>query len=84
MRTGKTKSGFEFEINNDVLESWEFVELLAETEDNPLKSVALLKLLLGEKQANELKKHLGGKPKAAEMFNALTDIMNVLGDNAKN
>lgn len=84
MKAGTTKSGFKFEVDAEILESWDFVELLAEVEDNPLKSVALLKMLLGDKQVLALKEHLGNKPKATEMLGALTEIMNAIGTEAKN
>lgn len=84
MKKGKTESGFEFTVDEEILESWEFVELLAEVDENTLKSVSLLKLLLGKEQIDKLKEHLGGKPKAADMFTALKDIMNSLGDDVKN
>lgn len=84
MRKGKTISGFEFTVDDEILESWEFVELLADVDENMLKSVNLLKLLLGKDQVDKLKEHLGGKPKAKDMFTALKEIMDSLGDSTKN
>lgn len=84
MRTGKTKSGFKFKIDQEILESWDFVDLLSEVDENPLKSVTLLKMILGTDQIEALKKHLGGKPKAEDMFNVLNEILTSIGDDVKN
>lgn len=84
MRTGTTKSGFKYTIDASVIESWDFMELLAEVDDNPLKAVNLLKMILDDKQITELKEHLGGKPKASEMFTILNEILVSLGDDSKN
>lgn len=84
MKTGKTASGFKYEVDSDVIESWDFIELLAEVEDNALVSVKLLKMILGEEQTKALKAHLGGKPKAEDMFNALNEIIIDIGNNTKN
>lgn len=76
MRKGKTKSGFEFEIAEETLESWELLETINEVEDEPLKVVKLINLLLGTEQKKALIKHLGGKPSIFEMNAAITEIFN--------
>lgn len=80
----KLKNGYKIEINQEVLESWEFVEILADIEENPLKSVKLMKMLLGKEQMEGLIDHLGGNPKASDMFDILQEILEGLGKNSKN
>lgn len=77
MRKGKIKCGFEFEIADETLESWELLETINEVEEQPLKIVKLVTLLLGDGQKKALIKHLGGKPSVAEMNAAITEIFDV-------
>lgn len=58
MITGKTKSGFEYEIAKARLENYELIETLAEVDQNPLLLPKTVNLLLGKEQANKLKDHL--------------------------
>lgn len=57
MITGKTNSGFEFEIEEKRLENYELAEVLAEVDSNPLLMPRVVNLLLG-KQAEDLKNHV--------------------------
>lgn len=57
MITGKTKSGFKFEIEEKRLENYELAEALAEVDNNPLLMPRVVNLLLG-KQAEDLKNHV--------------------------
>lgn len=82
MRKGKTKSGFEFEIEDSTLESWELLEAINEVEDNPVRIVKLVNLLLGDEQKKALVKHLGGRPSVADMNAAVTEIFDVCKSDA--
>lgn len=86
MKKGKTKSGFEFEIAQEVLESWELLETINEVEDNPIRIVKLVTLLLGTEQKKKLIEHLGGHPTTVQMNEAITEIFNLCkeNDNIKN
>lgn len=57
MIQGKTNSGFKFEIDENQLKNYEFVELVAEVDENELLMPKLLKLLLGN-QVEALKDHI--------------------------
>ena len=46
----KLENGFECTINTDVLDDMEFVDLLADTEDDPLKIGRVALMLLGKEQ----------------------------------
>lgn len=58
MITGKTKSGFGYEISKARLENYELIETLAEVDKNPLLLPKTVNLLLGNEQADKLKEHL--------------------------
>lgn len=58
MITGKTKSGFEYEISEKRLNNYELVEVLAEVDENPLLLPKTLIMLLGKEQTEKLKNHL--------------------------
>lgn len=58
MIKGKTKSGFEFEINEEQLNDYRFLKEVARVEDNPLRFPFLLEKMLSEDQEERLMKHL--------------------------
>lgn len=58
MIKGKTKSGFEFEINEEKLNDYRFLKEVARVEDNPLRFPFLLEKMLSEEQEEELMNHL--------------------------
>lgn len=58
MIAGTTKSGFEYKISEARLKNYELVELLADVDENPMLLPRLVNVMLGEKQAEELKDHL--------------------------
>jgi hypothetical protein len=58
MLTGKTKTGFEFEISESALNNYELFEVLSEVDSNPLKMPQMVNLLLGEEQKKTLMEHL--------------------------
>jgi hypothetical protein len=78
MLRGQTQSGFKFEIEDDVLNDWEFLELIDELEEKPNAIVRLAKRLLGKKQYDALKKHctVNGKVVMSTMMNEVTEILN--------
>ena len=79
MISGKTETGFEFNIDKRVLEDWNFVELLAKADEGDLSaSIRAFKMLLGEDQYNNLKTHLTDKDgflSSESMSEALVEIM---------
>ena len=58
MISGKTSSGFYYEISPKRLTNYELVETLSMMDDNPLLLPKVIILLLGKKQADELKNHV--------------------------
>lgn len=58
MIKGKTKSGFEFEIDEEQLNDYRFLKEIARVEDNPLRFPFLLEKMLSDEQEERLLKHL--------------------------
>ena len=58
MVKGKTSTGFEFEIDEQKLDDMEFMDALAEVDENPLKFSKVMKMMLGEEQRQRLYDHL--------------------------
>lgn len=62
MIEGKTSTGFEFKIDENVGDDWEIVELYAEaSHGDELASINVLKKILGQDQYNALKDHCRAK-----------------------
>lgn len=57
MISGTTSTGFEFEIDSDVLHDMEFIELLAESEKDGTKLAPAIVNAIGEKQKKALWNH---------------------------
>lgn len=79
MIKGKTKSGFEFEIEEEVLDDYELLELLTETDKG--NQVAIFKAIdhiLIPDQKKRLKEHVRnekGRVPASAMIAEITDII---------
>ena len=78
MIRGQTKSGFDFEIDEEVLDNWEILEVIDELEEKPNLIVRLSKMLLEDEQYKNLKKHctVNGKVVMTAMVNEVTEILN--------
>lgn len=81
MLTGKTESGFEFEIEEKTLGDWEVIEKLVDLEDGRYSAaVSVLRRILGEDQYGRLKDHCRdentGKITTNSMLKELSDILN--------
>lgn len=61
MLKGKTATGFEYEVEDQILDDYEIVEMLGDLEDNPLVMPKLITKILGRDQLAELKEHLRDK-----------------------
>jgi len=56
--TGKTKTGFEYEIDKKILNDYELLEDIDNIGKTPLIIIKLLKKLLKEEQLEKLKEHI--------------------------
>lgn len=78
MITGKTKSGFEFSIDEAKLDNMEFIDALAEADENGLAFSKVVRLMFDAEQRKALYDHLrteDGRVPVEAMVNEVTDIM---------
>lgn len=76
MVRGKTKSGFEFELPDDVFDDFELVELFAKVNKNPIYLGELAEKFLGLEQKERLMEFVrkDGKVRTSDMMQALLEI----------
>lgn len=87
MIKGKTSSGFEFEISEDVANDYELVENLGELEDNPLILGKVVNQILGKEQTARLKDHVRnekGIVPTDKMTQEIIEIFKNAGEEPKN
>ena len=87
MIKGKTKTGFEYELNEKVLNNYELVENIAEIEENPLAITTIVKQLLGKDGTKRLKEHIrdeNGIVTTDKMMKEIVDIFQNSGKETKN
>lgn len=74
-----TKSGFEFEIDDECLDDYELLEDLCEIDNgNNAKIVEVVSKILGKEQKDRLKDHLrdeNGRVTATKMGEAIDEIL---------
>lgn len=77
MIAGKLKSGFEYQIEDYVLDDMELLDAIGEVDQNPIYMAKVLKKLLGDEQKKALYNHLrtehGNVPIAA-ISDAIAEI----------
>lgn len=75
----KLKDGFEAQISEDALNSWEFLELLSDIDEGEYGLIVkAARLLLGKEGVKALKEHIrteDGKVPADMMVNAISELM---------
>lgn len=87
MKTGKTKSGFHFEIDEERCNDMEFLDALAEAEEDGLQFSKVCNILLGKEQKKKLYDHLrreDGRVPIEDMRDIIIEIMTISGDEVKN
>lgn len=82
MLKGKTKSGFEYEIDERIASDYRFFELIAEAEENYLLVPKLVNKILGEDGKNRLIKHLekDGFAESEEVLKEVSEIIQKVGE----
>lgn len=78
MIKGQISTGFCYEIDEEKLDDMEFVEALAEANEDVLKIPSVIKAMLGAEQKKELYEHLrdeSGKITITAVMKALYEIM---------
>lgn len=78
MIKGKTKSGFEFTLSEDVLDDYEILELLCDIEAGEYNKITfLVNLLLGKEQRDALKEHLRQENGHVSATAMVTEVMEI-------
>lgn len=75
---GTTQSGFDFTLDDEVLDDYELLEILVELDKGDYSHITdMVNMLLGEKQKKALKEHIrakDGKVSAKTMMLEVTEI----------
>lgn len=78
MKTGKTSTGFEFTLEEDVLDDYELLEILTAVDKGEYGRITeMVERLLGENQKEQLKAHVrnnSGKVSAAKLLDEVKEI----------
>lgn len=81
---GKTKTGFEFELDTNLVDDYEVLEMYEDIKDTGLGARKLLIKLIGEEGYNRLKEHCrrkDGTISAKRVGHEMNDIMSTnVGD----
>lgn len=77
MLKGKTTSGFSFEIEDEQLNNFELIEVLADVDSNPLLLPRLVRMLLGDEQKVKLMDHLRTEKGIVPLDGISTEIMEI-------
>lgn len=81
---GKTGTGFEFEIDREVLEDAEFLEAYRKQEHNGMELFDFIKIAIGEEQKSKLYDHVRnekGRVPMSKLKEELGDILLSLAEN---
>ena len=87
MLKGKTKSGFEFEIDEAVADDLELLEDIAKADKDVTAFPGVLEKILGTEQKKTLYDHLrgvNGRVSIQSAVDEFTEIMNIAGEETKN
>jgi len=88
MITGKTASGFEYQIPETAFDNMELVDAIAECSgDNPFASSRMVSLVLGTEQKKRLYDYLrteDGRVPTEAVLQAVNDIFTFCGQKGKN
>lgn len=87
MIQGKTKTGFEYQIDEKVLDNMELLDAIVEADSNPLAISKVTKMLLGDDQRKKLYDHLrteSGNVPILSVSEAVAEIFRNSGQLGKN
>ncbi len=78
MVKGLTKSGFSYEIDEEILDDYEFLEILLKIDEGEISySIKMVDMLLGEEQKKRLKDHVrteNGRVPATKLISEALEI----------
>lgn len=88
MKKGTLKNGFDFEVDETLLDDMELIDALAEAQgENPTMISVVVKKLLGTEQRKALYDHLrrdNGTVPIEDVSDAIMEVIEALGDDGKN
>lgn len=78
MLRGKTESGFAFEIDEEILDDYDFLELLCQIDEGETSlTIKMVDMLLGEEQKEKLKNHVRTKSGRVSAKRLLAEVMEI-------
>ena len=81
MITGKTESGFNFELNDDAVDNYELLEILTDIDKGQAKRIVdAIDMLLGEEQKDKLKEHVREKNGRVSTKAMWGEFISILGE----
>ena len=88
MVSGKTTSGFAFELDDNTMDNMELVDALADAaDDDPIAISRVVKLLMGDKLRKALYDHCrdaSGRVPIVNVSEEITEIIKAFGQTGKN
>lgn len=74
----KTSTGFEYELPENLADDFEYLEAIRKTGDNPIYTIDVAKILLGDEGYERLKEHcrVDGRVSTEKIFAEVTEISN--------
>ena len=81
MLKGKTKTGFEYEFDENLFKDYELVELLAEVDDNPLVLPQIFKKLIGDR-VKDLKDHVRDETGVVDIEKMVAEFEDIISTQA--
>lgn len=88
MKKGKTESGFNYEIDEKVLDDMELIDAMAASQgDDPTQISTVVVKIFGTDQRKRLYDHVraeDGRVPISKVADIITEIINSLGDDGKN
>ncbi len=88
MKKGKTKNGFSYAIDENVLDDMELIDAMAEAQGNdPTQISVVVKKIFGTEQRAKLYDHIrteDGRVPVNDVADMITEIIESIGDDGKN
>lgn len=81
MLKGKTKTGFEYEFDENLFKDYELVEMLAEVDDNPLVLPQIFKKLIGDR-VKDLKDHVRDENGVVDIEKMVAEFEDIISTQA--
>ena len=78
MIRGKTESGFEYEIDEEILDDYDFLELLCQIDEGETSlTIKMVDKLLGSEQKERLKDHVRTERGRVSAKRLITEMMEI-------